>query len=62
MKESAERVVEIGFIRNPKRVVNEVERLTAEMIREGWELSDTCVEENLGNVHLFFEREVLGDE
>jgi hypothetical protein len=58
MKEAAERIIEIGFSRNPGKVVDEVELVTADMIRQGWKLVDTLVEEGLGNIHLFFEREL----
>ena len=61
VKECSERVVEVGFTRSPKKVVDQVEQVTAEMIRQGWTLADTCVEESLGNVHLFFEREMGTD-
>ncbi|RPI96823.1 MAG: hypothetical protein EHM32_02515 [Spirochaetales bacterium] len=61
MKETAERTARLGFTRNPKKVVDEVERITAEMIREGWKLRDTIVEESLGNIHLFFERDVRSE-
>ena len=56
MKESAEKIVKLGFHRSPKKVLDEVELVTAEMIRQGWDLKDTLVEEGLGNIHLFFER------
>jgi hypothetical protein len=58
MKESAEKVIKLGFRRSPKKVLDEVERVTAEMIREGWTLKETLVEEGLGNIHLFFDREL----
>jgi hypothetical protein len=58
MKEAAERIVKLGFTRNPKKVVDDVEMVTAEMVRQGWRLKETLVEEGLGNIHLFFEREV----
>jgi hypothetical protein len=58
MKESAERIVKVGFSRKPKRVFDEVEAVTAEMIRQGWELRDTVLEEGLGSIHLFFERDI----
>ncbi|MBD3317356.1 MAG: hypothetical protein GF344_16330 [Chitinivibrionales bacterium] len=58
MKECAERIVKVGFRRSPRKVVDDVERVTAEMVRKGWELRDTCLEETLGNVHLFFERDI----
>jgi hypothetical protein len=58
MKESAEKIVRLGFRRNPKKVLDEVEMVSAEMIRQGWQLKDTLVEESLGNIHLFFERDV----
>jgi hypothetical protein len=63
MKETAERIARLGFTRNPKKVVDEVERITADMIREGWHLKESVVEETLGNIHLFYERDVrIGQE
>ena len=63
MKETAERTARLGFTRNPKKVVDEVERITAEMMREGWHLKETVVEDSLGNIHLLFERDVrIGQE
>ena len=32
------------------------------MIREGWQLTDTCFEEGLGSAHLFFEREIANGD
>jgi hypothetical protein len=58
MKESAERTVKVGFHRNPKRVFDEVESLAAQMKREGWSLRESIMEEGLGKIHLFFEREI----
>lgn len=58
MKESAERIVKLGFRRSPKIIFDEVEQVSAEMVRQGWGLKDTLIEESLGNIHLFFEREV----
>jgi hypothetical protein len=58
MKESAERVVKVGFHRNPRRVFDDVEALTAQMTRDGWTLRDSIMEEGLGKIHLFFEREI----
>ncbi|NLL12364.1 MAG: hypothetical protein GX267_03060 [Fibrobacter sp.] len=58
MRLCAEKIVKIGFTRSPKAIFDEVESVTAEMIRQGWYLKDSCVEDGLGYVHLFFEREV----
>jgi hypothetical protein len=58
MKESAERVVRVGFRRSPKKVFNEVEEVTAAMHREGWVLRESIMEEGLAKIHLFFEREI----
>jgi len=58
MKESIEKIVMVGFSRNPKKVFDEVEMTTAEMIRQGWTLRDSVLEEGLGKIHLFFEREI----
>ena len=61
MKECVERVVRVGFTRNPKKIFDEIESISAGMIREGWQLRDTCMEEGLGFAHLFFERELQAD-
>lgn len=58
MKESAERTLKVGFRRNPKKVFDDVERIKVAMIRNGWEFKETFLEEGLGKMHLFFEREV----
>lgn len=58
MKECTERVVEVGFSRDAKDIFNEVEQVSAAMIREGWHLNDSCIEDSLGYIHLFFERNI----
>jgi hypothetical protein len=58
MKECTERVIEVGFLRSPKKILDEVEQVSAAMIRNGWQLADSRLEDGLGNVHLFFEREI----
>ena len=58
MKECVERLVKVGLTKNPKKIFDEIESVSAEMIREGWQLHDTCFEEGLGYAHLFFEREI----
>lgn len=57
MKECEERVVRVGLTRDPKEIFDEVETIVAAMIRDGWKLENSCIEENLGNIHLFFERD-----
>jgi hypothetical protein len=61
MKMSAERIIEVGYKRDPKNIFDEVEQVTAQMIREGWSLSDSCMEDGLGFIHLFFEKEAAVD-
>ncbi|MBN2037081.1 MAG: hypothetical protein JW768_10095 [Chitinispirillaceae bacterium] len=58
MREATERVIELGFTRSPKKVVDEVERVSARMLRQGWALKETLVEDSLGRIHLFFERDI----
>lgn len=62
MKECSERIVEVGFSKNPKAVFDEVESVSAEMIRQGWSLNDSFIEDGLGKIHLFFEREISTEE
>jgi hypothetical protein len=62
MRECTERLVKIGFRRNPKKIFDEVEAIAARMIREGWFLRDTMTEDGLGNIHLFFERDISLDK
>ncbi len=58
MKECLERTIELGFSRDAKLVFDEVEQVSAEMVRNGWVLKDSCVEDGLGQIHLFFERPI----
>ena len=58
MKETAEKIIELGFGRSPKKLLDEVEIVTADMVRRGWSLTETLVEESLGHIHLFFDRDV----
>jgi hypothetical protein len=56
MKETTERVIRIGLKRDVRKVFDEIESISAAMIREGWTLQESCLEECLGGVHLIFER------
>ena len=58
MKESCEKIVRVGLERLPRSIFDEVELTSAEMIRDGWHLVESRVEESLGNIHLFFERTI----
>ena len=58
MKQSTEKVVKVGYAKDPKKIFDEIELLSAEMIRQGWYLRDSLLEEGLGQVHLFFERDI----
>ncbi len=58
MKESTERFVKVGFRRNPKKVFDEVEAVTADMRRKGWILTESVMETGLAKIHLFFQREI----
>lgn len=58
MRESSEKVIEVGFKRSPKVIFDEIEQVSASMIRQGWSLTDNCIEESLQSIHLFFEREI----
>ena len=62
MKECTERIVNVGFSKDPKAVFDEVERVSAEMIRQGWTLDDSFVEDGLGKIHLLFEREISAED
>jgi len=58
VKECVEKVITVGFVRDPKRIFDEIESVSAGMIREGWLLADTCLEDGLGKIHLLFERDI----
>jgi hypothetical protein len=58
MKETMEKVVRVGLSRNVRKVFDEIESVSAEMIRSGWELRESCIEECLGKVHLIFHRDI----
>ncbi|MDR0307330.1 MAG: hypothetical protein LBI42_10915 [Chitinispirillales bacterium] len=58
MKESAEKLIKVGFRKSSKKIFDEIEQITADMIRAGWSLSGSLMEDGLGYAHLFFEREI----
>ncbi|MBD3419948.1 MAG: hypothetical protein GF398_07525 [Chitinivibrionales bacterium] len=58
MKERTERIVKVGLKRTARKIFDDVEITTARMQREGWHLCDQILEESLGNMHLFFERDI----
>jgi hypothetical protein len=58
MKETIERIIKVGLKRDARKVFDEIESISAEMIRNGWELQESCLEECLGNVHLIFQRDI----
>ena len=62
MKECTERVVEVGYSRDAKLIFDEVEHVSADMIRQGWRLNDSFIEDSLGNIHLLFERDIDNEE
>jgi len=51
-------MVKVGFRRSPKKVFDEIDLVTAEMVRQGWVFTDGMIEDGLGYAHLFFEREI----
>jgi hypothetical protein len=60
MKENAERIVRVGLKRKPKAIFDEIDSITAAMVRNGWIMHESMIEETLGNVHIIFQREVDG--
>jgi hypothetical protein len=58
MRENAERTIKVGLKRDAKTVFDEVDSITAGMIREGWRLNESFIEDSLGNIHLIFDREI----
>jgi hypothetical protein len=58
VRESAERMVKVGFTRNPQKVFDEIDLVTARMVRQGWVFVEGMIEDGLGYAHLFFEREI----
>ncbi|HMA65310.1 MAG: hypothetical protein ACM31E_01730 [Fibrobacterota bacterium] len=58
MKVCTEKVVRVGFKKDPKKIFDQVDSITASMIRDGWSLKECCLEDGLANIHLFFEREI----
>jgi hypothetical protein len=62
MKENFERTIRVGLKRDPKSVFDEVESATAQIIRRGYLLRESFIEEGLGNIHLIFEREIINAE
>jgi hypothetical protein len=58
MRENAERIIKVGLKRDPKTVFDQVDSITACMVRNGWRLNESFIEDGLGNIHLFFDREI----
>jgi len=58
MRECTERTISVGFTKKPRKVFDEIEMVTAEMVRAGWLLRDSLLEQGLGKIHLFFERDI----
>ncbi len=56
MKETTECTVKLGFRRKAMKVMDEVELLIARMKRNGWQFTESCIEDDLSKIHLFFER------
>jgi hypothetical protein len=56
MVERCEKSIKIGYVKKPSVIFDEVETICNQMTTEGWVLKNTCVEEGLGYIHLFFER------
>jgi hypothetical protein len=57
MLEIAEKIVRVGLKRDAKKVFDEIEAVSADMMRNGWKLDSTCFEESFAFVHLIFQRE-----
>jgi hypothetical protein len=56
MVERCEKSIKIGYIKKPSIIFDEIEIICNKMIIDGWVLKETCVEEGLGFIHLFFEK------
>ncbi|OGS36054.1 MAG: hypothetical protein A2293_05975 [Elusimicrobia bacterium RIFOXYB2_FULL_49_7] len=62
MRERVERTVELGFLKNEKKVVDDMERLTDDMKSKGFSFIHSETDPNLNHVTLIFEREIFPDE
>jgi hypothetical protein len=58
MKETIERRVRVGLTRNARSVFDEIESVASKLLRDGWQLRETCFEDGLEYAHLFFERDI----
>ena len=58
MRERVEKQVELGFLKNEIKVVDEMEKLTAEMVGQGFSFIKSDTDPNLNHVTLVFEREI----
>jgi hypothetical protein len=61
MRECTEHLIRVGFKRSPKKIFDEIEAVSAEMLRNGWKLYDSCFEDGLASIHLLFERTIDKD-
>ena len=60
MKEREQREVKVGFNRNAKKVVDDIENIVQQMVAQGWTLVETSTDDVLEKVVLTFEREIFG--
>ncbi len=58
MRQFIEKRVELGFDRPAKQVFDEIESISAQMIREGWNIDDSLIDSTMGYVDLFFYRDL----
>lgn len=62
MREYHEKRIEVGYDRNPKKIFDELDSFIAQLIRAGWKIEDTTLDESLGFIDIIYYREITIEE
>ncbi len=58
MRQFCEKRIEVGFDRNAKKIFDEIESVSASLIREGWCIEDSTIDETMEFIDIFFFRDI----
>ncbi len=58
MKERTEKIITLGFLREPDSVVGEIEKTAEKMAQQGWNFLHSQTDIDLRTISLFFERDL----
>ena len=59
VREFCEKRIEVGFERNAKNIFDEIESVTASLIRDGWTIEESTIDETMGFIDIIFFRDIF---